>query len=284
MRLRQEIVLGIGGWRLLEAAGHHPRICHLNDGHAAFVALERARSYMRARSVDFQVALTATRAGNLFTTHTPVSKGFDCFEPDLIGKYLRRYIEQELEQPLQRIISMGQAPGGAPDSPFNMAWFDLRCSGAVNEVSQLHAQTSRRLFQPLFPRLPTDEVPVGHIVNGIHLPTWMSTDAQERWQSTREEQHPWPVSIPADIGRLLGDADDGVLWQLRQQARAARGYLARSGYDSALAKNLVARYADLAKHWPGLRIDDPVFTRGEAGYDIRVLVEPGGVDASLIQV
>src|SRR3546814_10406152 len=108
MRLRQELVLGIGGWRLLEAAGLQADVLHLNDGHAAFAVLERARSYMARERVSFEVALHATRAGNLFTTHTPVEAGFDRFPPELLSKYLERYAEYELGIPLQSLLAMGR--------------------------------------------------------------------------------------------------------------------------------------------------------------------------------
>jgi len=233
MRLRQEIVLGIGGWRLLEAAGYQPNVCHLNDGHAAFAVLERARSYMRAHQVPFQVAITATRAGNLFTTHTPVSAGFDCFEPGLIGKYLGQYIEQELEQPFADILGLGQAPGSTPDTLFNMAFLAMRGAGAVNAVSRLHGQTSRRIFEPLFRRFPTDEVPITEVVNGIHLPTWVSVEAQEHWQALHEGQTPWCGGCDDNVANMLAEVEDSLLWRMRQQARAAllrfvRQQLARS--------------------------------------------------------
>ena len=182
MRLRQEVVLGIGGWRLLEAAGYTPDVCHLNDGHAAFAVLERARSYMQANKVGFDVAMTATRAGNVFTTHTPVEAGFDRFPSELISKYMGRYVETELGQPLSAILALGRQNADDAQEPFNMAFLAMRCAGAVNAVSRLHGATCRHIFQSLFPRWPRDAVPVGYVTNGVHLPTWVSLEAESHWQ------------------------------------------------------------------------------------------------------
>jgi starch phosphorylase len=233
MRLRQEMVLGIAGWRLLEAAGYTPEVCHLNEGHAAFAMLERARSYMQAHQVDFAVALTATRAGNLFTTHTPVEAGFDRFPCELIGKYLGRYIEHELGQPLSAILALGRQNPEDSSESFNMAFLATRCAGAVNAVSQLHGATSRQIFHNLFPRWPLAAVPIGHVTNGIHLPTWISREAEEHWQALHGEQLPWLGMSELRVSETLEQVDDAYLWRLRQQARAwliefVRTHLARS--------------------------------------------------------
>jgi starch phosphorylase len=167
LRLKQELVLGIGGWRLLEALGIQPEVCHLNEGHAAFAVLERAHSFMQASGQPFEVALAVTRVGNIFTSHTAVAAGFDRFSPELIGQYLRHYAEQKLGISLEDLLALGrQNPEDASES-FNMAYLAVRGSGAVNGVSQLHGQVSRKLFQPLFPRWPQDEVPIGHVTNGV---------------------------------------------------------------------------------------------------------------------
>ncbi|WP_321145230.1 alpha-glucan family phosphorylase [Pseudomonas extremaustralis] len=233
MRLRQEIVLGIGGWRLLDAAGYSPDVCHLNDGHAAFAVLERARSYMQTRKVAFDVALTATRAGNLFTTHTPVEAGFDRFPAELICKYLGRYIEHELDQPLSAILALGRQHGDDAQEPFNMAFLATRCAGAVNAVSRLHGATSRHIFQGLFPRWPTAAVPIGHVTNGVHLPTWVSLEAEAHWQALHGGALPWRGISESRVSELLEAVDDAYLWRLRELARTmlfefVRAHLARS--------------------------------------------------------
>ena len=181
LRLQQEIVLGIGGWRLLEALGLSPNVCHLNEGHAALVVLDRARAYMAVHGVSFDAALTATRAGTLFTTHTAVSAGFDRFDPRLMTEYFAHYAANELHITMNDLLSLGRQNAHDNLEPFNMAYLAVRGSGAVNGVSRLHGEVSWRLFQPLFPRRPPLEVPVGHVTNGVHTPSWDSPAADELW-------------------------------------------------------------------------------------------------------
>ncbi len=169
MRLKQELLLGIGGWRMLRALGINPEVCHLNEGHAAFAILERALDFMRETGQPFEVALQVTRAGNLFTTHTPVEAGFDRFPPNLIWQHLGHYAENQLGLSYRDFMALGRQNPDDDREPFNMAYLALRGSGAVNGVSQLHGKVSRSIFQPLFPRWPQDEVPIGHVTNGIHV-------------------------------------------------------------------------------------------------------------------
>ena len=123
MRLKQELVLGIGGWRLLSTLGIKPEVCHLNEGHAAFAVLERARSFMKENSQPFNAALAVTRAGNLFTTHTAVEAGFDRFLPALIEKYLGRYAKEELRISLQDFLALGRQDPNDSSESFNMAYW-----------------------------------------------------------------------------------------------------------------------------------------------------------------
>jgi glycogen phosphorylase len=181
LRLKQELVLGIGGWRLLQALDIQPQVCHLNEGHAAFLILERARHFMEQTGQPFNVALTVTRAGNLFTTHTAVAAGFDCFSPALIEQYLGRYAEEKIGITLHQLLALGRRDPGNESENFNMAYLAIRGSGAVNGVSRLHGEVSRHIFEPLFPKWPADEVPVGYITNGVHMPTWDSKEADEIW-------------------------------------------------------------------------------------------------------
>ena len=181
LRLQQERILGVGGWRLLRALGIAPEVCHLNEGHAAFAVLERARSWMEDTGQPFAQALAVTRAGNLFTTHTPVAAGFDRFAPELIGDRMRDYSERELGIPLQQMLALGRKNAQDAAEPFNMAYLAIRGSGAVNGVSRLHGQVSRRIFSDIFPRWPEPEVPVSYVTNGIHTPTWDSIEADELW-------------------------------------------------------------------------------------------------------
>ena len=181
LRLKQELLLGIGGWRLLAALGIQPEVCHLNEGHAAFAVLERARSFMEETGKPFEVALAVTRAGNLFTTHTAVAAGFDRFAHALIEQYLGGYADQMLGVSRHDLLALGRRNPNDSSEPFNMAYLAIRGSGAVNGVSRLHGRVSRHLFEPLFQHWPVEEVPVGHVTNGVHMPTWDSAAADDLW-------------------------------------------------------------------------------------------------------
>ncbi len=219
LRLRQELVLGIGGWRLLRALELEPEVCHLNEGHAAFAVLERARTFMEATGHGFDVALTITRAGNLFTTHTPVPAGFDRFAPGLVERYLGRYAQDRLGIDLHRFLALGRENPDDADEPFNMAYLAIRGSGAVNGVSRLHGSVSRRLFQSLFPRWPEAEVPVGHVTNGVHTPSWDSAEADALWTRTCGSQC-WR-GVMDTVERDVCRASDAELWGMRVSARRA---------------------------------------------------------------
>jgi starch phosphorylase len=212
LRLKQELMLGIGGWRLLRALGIHPDVCHLNEGHAAFAVLERARTFMEEAGQPFEVALAATRVGNLFTTHTAVAAGFDRFAPALIELYLGDYTKK-LGIELHELLALGRQNPGDPSESFNMAYLAIRGSGAVNGVSRLHGKVSRRLFLPLFPRWPEDEVPVGHVTNGVHMPTWDSAPADELWTESCGKQR-W-LGTTETLERDIHHISDAKLWQFR---------------------------------------------------------------------
>ncbi|HVU96834.1 MAG TPA: alpha-glucan family phosphorylase [Puia sp.] len=217
MRIKQELILGIGGWRLLEAIGIDPEVCHLNEGHAAFLVLERARSYMKKTGHLFEVALATTRAGNLFTTHTAVAAGFDYFNPSLIGQFLGIYAKDELGVSLHDLLALGRRDADDSAEYFNMAYLAIRGSMAVNGVSRLHGKVSKTLFQSLFPRWPEHEVPVGYVTNGVHMPSWDSKYADQLWTET------------CGKGRWVGDTEklchhmcclsDESIWQMRSDAR-----------------------------------------------------------------
>jgi glycogen phosphorylase len=216
MRLKQELVLGIGGWRLLRALGLQPEVCHLNEGHAAFAVLERARSYMEDHKTSFDLAMTVTRSGNLFTTHTAVAAGFDRFDPELMRKYLRHYAEDELGMPMEDLLAMGRQNAGDRLEPFNMAYLAVRGSGQINGVSKLHGQVSRHIFQPLFPRRPEHEVPIGSVTNGIHVPTWDSAESDALWTNLCGKKR-WRGDGSQTTG--IHQTTDEQLWQMRSLQR-----------------------------------------------------------------
>ncbi|HEX2768052.1 MAG TPA: alpha-glucan family phosphorylase, partial [Geobacteraceae bacterium] len=247
VRLKQELLLGIGGWRLLKALGIKPQVCHLNEGHAAFVVLERAHSFMQETAQPFEVALAVTRAGNLFTTHTAVAAGFDRFAPALIEQYLAGYAEKRLGIKLHDLLALGRRNPNDQAESFNMAYLAIRGSGAVNGVSRLHGKVSRQLFEPLFPHWPVNEVPVGHVTNGVHMPSWDSAAAddlwteacgKDRWLGTKEP-------LEQDIRRL----SNARLWQFRAASTKALVEYARERLSRQLAASGAAPEAvDRAKH------------------------------------
>jgi starch phosphorylase len=259
LRLTQELVLGIGGWRLLVALGMHPQVCHLNEGHAAFAVLERARSFMQQNGQPFDVALAVTRAGNLFTTHTAVSAGFDRYAPHLIERFLGEYAETELGITRHDLLALGrQDPDDAAEN-FNMAYLAIRGSGAVNGVSRLHGEVSRRLFAPLFPRWPLDEVPVGHVTNGVHMPTWDSAAADDLWTSACGKER-WLRETDA-LEQHMRSVSDASLWQLRTAGRASLVEFARMHLSRQLAASGAAPDAiEAAKR----RFDPDALTLGFA--------------------
>jgi len=233
LRLKQELLLGIGGWRLLGALGIRPEVCHLNEGHAAFAVLERAATFMKESGQSFEVALAVTRAGNLFTTHTAVAAGFDRFAPALIEQYLGRYAEQRLGIKFQDLMALGRQNSNDSSESFNMAYLAIRGSGAVNGVSQLHGKVSRQLFEPLFPRWPEDEVPVGYVTNGVHMPTWDSAAADDLWTKACGKAR-W-LGVPEDLEKEIRHVSDADLWQLRSEARKSLVDYARVRLSRQLA-------------------------------------------------
>ena len=219
LRLKQELLLGIGGWRLLDALGIQPEVCHLNEGHAAFAVLERARSFMEENGQTFAAALAVTRAGNLFTTHTAVAAGFDRFAPALIEQYLGGYAEQRLGIPRHDLLALGRQNPDDASEAFNMAYLAIRGSGAVNGVSRLHGRVSRHLFEPLFVHWPTDEVPVDHVTNGVHMPTWDSVAADDLWTEVCGKDR-W-LGATETLEQDMRQVSDSQLWQFRLAASRA---------------------------------------------------------------
>jgi starch phosphorylase len=216
LRLKQELILGIGGWRLLRALGIQPEVCHLNEGHAAFAVLERARNFMEDTGQPFEVALAVTRAGNLFTTHTPVAAGFDRFDPALIEQYLGWFAQNRLGVSVHDLLALGRQNSHDSSEYFNMAYLAMRGSGVVNGVSLLHGKVSRHLFEPLFPRWPADEVPVGSVTNGVHMPTWDSAEADELWTEFCGKGR-W-LGTMETLGQDIRRISDSRLWRFRTAA------------------------------------------------------------------
>jgi len=163
-RLRQEIVLGVGGVRMLASLGIEAEVFHSNEGHAGFLMLERIRRAIVESGLSFEDAVASVRPGGIFTTHTPVPAGIDRFPRELMDKYFSSWTA-ECGIDLDRLMALGHFPGEAPDAPFNMAVLGLRLAGRANAVSELHAEVSRQMFESL-------DVQIDAITNGVHVPTW----------------------------------------------------------------------------------------------------------------
>jgi glycogen phosphorylase len=250
IRILQELVLGVAGWRVVEALAPDVEICHLNEGHAAFAVIERARAYMRRSGLSFWEALWATRAGNLFTTHTPVEAGFDRFPAEVLGKY-PRYLETFLAEAgiaLGELLALGRVRPDDAGEPFNMAYLAMRGSLLTFGVSRLHGDVSRRIFQPLFARWPEIEVPVGHVTNGIHVPSWDSPHADDLWTRACGKER-WR-GLPDELPPLVACLEDEELWAMAGEERQAlignvRARLARQLGSRGYPPEIVAASANV---------------------------------------
>ncbi|HUI53911.1 MAG TPA: alpha-glucan family phosphorylase [Bryobacteraceae bacterium] len=174
-RIRQEIVLGIGGMRALQAMGLKPTVFHMNEGHSAFLVLEQVRLFMRGEKLAFEEALEAARASNVFTTHTPVPAGIDLFDPGLMYHYFSEYCH-EVGIDFQQLMALGRRDIFNRDQHFSMAVLALNTSAYRNAVSRLHREVTQEMFRDLWPQLPHWEVPITSITNGVHLPSWINGD------------------------------------------------------------------------------------------------------------
>lgn len=220
----QEAVLGIGGWRVVDALGLDVDILHLNEGHAAFAVLERARCFMARPDntpLSFREALWATRGGNVFTTHTAVPAAFDRLGPQFVEQHLpfiRIYAEHLRVEPAE-LLALGRRNPEDAREPFNLAYLAMHGSTSANGVSALHGHVSRRLFQDLYRRWPTDEVPVTHITNGVHTPTWDSVAADRLWEAQCGKAR-WLGDL-TDAAYAMARVADDELWACRTDSRRA---------------------------------------------------------------
>ena len=209
-RIMQEIVLGIGGVRLLRALGVRPSVYHMNEGHAAFLTLELMREKMAAGR-SLAEALTDVRTQCIFTTHTPVEAGHDRFNAELMDFALHKYIGT-LKMPLEELLGLGRIDPKNPAEPFCMTVLALKASRAANGVSELHGQVSRRMWKGLYPFLSADQVPIGHITNGVHLLGWMKGTVRRFWRNKLTSITAGPESgqTSGDTTRFWhGNADTG---------------------------------------------------------------------------
>ena len=211
-RLRQEIILGIGGVRALRALGIDPQVFHTNEGHAGFLGLERIREWV-AQGLTFAEAREAVRAGSLFTTHTPVPAGIDRFPHELFARYFTSFAEQ-CGVPIADLIDVGQDPNDA--DKFNMAVMGLRLAAYSNGVARLHGEVSREMFGVLWPELPNSETPIGHVTNGVHARSWVSNQVDELL--SQQIGDGWHLADAAEWERAR-DLDHRSIWEVRNEGR-----------------------------------------------------------------
>jgi starch phosphorylase len=217
MRIRQELVLGVGGLRALTALGIEPTVCHLNEGHAAFLAIERIRQVMERTGAGFSAAREAVGASNVFTTHTPVPAGIDVFAPELIERYFAPCCAQ-LGLSREEFMALGRQNPANPGEPFSMAVLAIRLSGATNGVSALHGRVSRRMWAGLWPEMPVDDLPITSITNGVHVRGWLSQDMAGLFDAYLGPR--W-VSHPADqsVWERVEQIPDAELWRTHERRR-----------------------------------------------------------------
>ena len=217
MRIRQEMILGIGGMRALQAVGLKPTVCHMNEGHAAFLSAERMRQFMELHNVDVRTARQALVAGNVFTTHTPVPAGFDIFSAPLVERYLGGFAQQ-LNMAFPEFLSMGRLGSDNPSEPFNMAVLAMSNSNHVNGVSKLHAKVSRGMFHHRWSQFPEDEVPIAAVTNGIHTPTWTSRRMADLFDTYLEGDWRRDTANP-EVWSGVWNIPDVELWEARDNLR-----------------------------------------------------------------
>ncbi len=217
MRIRQEIVLGIGGMRALGALGIKPTVCHMNEGHSAFLALERIRQAMQEQHLPFDVARELTSAGNVFTTHTAVPAGIDLFPPQLMDHYFANYYPQ-LGLSRDAFLQLGRRSTNQSEESFSMAILALRLAAYSNGVSQLHGEVARKMWADLWPQTPLPEVPITSITNGIHTRSWISGDMAGlllRYLGPRMLDRPSDQSVWERVNRI----PDEELWRTHERRR-----------------------------------------------------------------
>lgn len=217
LRIRQEIMLSIGGLRALDALGMRPTVCHMNEGHSAFLALERIRILMQEEGLSFAEAREVALAGNVFTTHTPVPAGIDVFSPELMDKYFGSFY-RSLGLSQSEFLTLGRQNPADAKEPFNMAVLALQLAAHTNGVSQLHGQVARQMWQGVWPQVPEHEVPITSISNGIHPRSWTSMDMAglyDRYLGPRWLEDPTDQTVWMRVEQIPGEE----LWRTHERRR-----------------------------------------------------------------
>ena len=216
-RIRQELILGVGGYRALLALGIRPTVCHMNEGHSAFLGLERIHHLMQEQNLSFRESAEEASASLIFTTHTPVEAGHDYFSPDLMGRYLRGY-SNALGISWDEFMGLGRRRPTDHNEEFCMTALALRLASFSNGVSKLHGEESRRMWQDLWPGVPVEEVPIGHVTNGVHHPSWISHEMHqlyERYLGPRWREEP----ADREVWRAVESIPPEELWRCHERRR-----------------------------------------------------------------
>lgn len=217
MRIRQEILLGIGGMRALHKIGYEPTVCHMNEGHSAFLAVERIRLLMQKAGLSFAEAREAVSGGNVFTTHTPVAAGNDRFPPDMVRAYFRDYVPQ-LKIGMEEFLGLGRENPNDPHEDFCMTVLALRLAAHSNAVSLLHGRTARRMWKRIWPGVPEREIPISHVTNGVHTNSWLSDEFGRLFERYLGPQ--WlddPVN--QSVWQRVEEIPDNELWRAKDSLR-----------------------------------------------------------------
>jgi glycogen phosphorylase len=259
VRLAQELILGVGGMRALAALGVDPVVLHLNEGHSVFAILERVRRAMAQEGLSFDEARTEVRPGIVFTTHTPVAAGHDYFAPELARRFLAPYAGQ-LGIEAEALVSLGRVrPDDGADS-FCPTVFAMRMAGHRNGVSRLHGRVTREQWATLWPRLPLEEVPIGHVTNGVHLESWTTSAFSELLTASVGMQWRTTPGDPVMWSKLV-DVDDAELWRVKNAARAELVEFTRRRARNELAR----RHAPSERVAPLTILDPTWLTIGFVG-------------------
>jgi len=216
-RLKQEILLGIGGIRMLEAMGLKPDIYHSNEGHSAFISLERLRYLIQEEKLDYNKAKEVVRSSTLFTTHTPVPAGHDYFNEDLLRTYFPHYPER-LNITWDDMMNLGKFNANDPHELFSMSVLAARLSQEVNGVSRIHGRVSQEMFAPLFEGYFPEELHIGYVTNGVHLPTWASKPWKLMYKKVFGEDYKWR-QLDFGMWQKMQQVNDSEIWETRKQLK-----------------------------------------------------------------
>lgn len=241
-RLKQELLLALGGYRALLMMGIEPEVCHLNEGHAAFLSIARMEHLMKSRGLTLDAAAEVVARSNVFTTHTPVAAGNETFPVGLIEAHLRA-LEPETHVPLARVLEWGRSPGDQ-FGELSMTILGLRLSHHANGVSKLHGEVARKMWNHVWPGKTREEVPIGHITNGVHAPTWLSPEILALIEQQLGPQWQLALQDPKNLAKIDAISDD-ELWRAHEMGRARLLRAVRKSVEGQLRRRGAGR-AELA--------------------------------------